>query len=121
MVGGFLGAYLGGTIFEATGSYDWVWYIDIVLAAGAALVASTSSDAARVRCLAYRAQGATLLWLANLTAQAQVVRVAHQGSEPFGIVLDEASFERATLQPAAFQAAVVACGSIIAWHWSGVV
>jgi predicted MFS family arabinose efflux permease len=37
-VGGFLGAYLGGTIFEATGSYDWVWYIDIVLAAGAALV-----------------------------------------------------------------------------------
>ncbi|WP_076997362.1 MFS transporter [Variovorax sp. KK3] len=37
-LGGFLGAYLGGTIFEATGSYDWVWYIDIVLAAGAALV-----------------------------------------------------------------------------------
>ena len=37
-VGGFLGAYLGGTIFEATGSYDWVWYIDIVLAAGAALI-----------------------------------------------------------------------------------
>ncbi len=37
-VGGFLGAYLGGYIFQATGSYDWVWYIDIVLAAGAALV-----------------------------------------------------------------------------------
>lgn len=37
-VGGFLGAWLGGTVFEATGSYDWVWYIDIVLAAGAALV-----------------------------------------------------------------------------------
>lgn len=37
-VGGFLGAWLGGRIFEATGSYDWVWYIDIVLAAGAALV-----------------------------------------------------------------------------------
>lgn len=37
-VGGFLGAYLGGYIFQATGSYDWVWYIDIVLATGAALV-----------------------------------------------------------------------------------
>jgi predicted MFS family arabinose efflux permease len=37
-VGGFLGAWLGGRVFEATGSYDWVWHIDIVLAAGAALV-----------------------------------------------------------------------------------
>ncbi|HSV34782.1 MAG TPA: MFS transporter [Ramlibacter sp.] len=37
-VGGFLGAWLGGKVFEATGSYDWVWYIDIVLAAGAALI-----------------------------------------------------------------------------------
>jgi predicted MFS family arabinose efflux permease len=37
-VGGFLGAWLGGTVFQATGSYDWVWYVDIVLAAGAALV-----------------------------------------------------------------------------------
>jgi predicted MFS family arabinose efflux permease len=37
-IGGFLGAWLGGTVFQATGSYDWVWYIDIVLAAGAALV-----------------------------------------------------------------------------------
>jgi MFS family permease len=37
-VGGFLGAWLGGTVFQATGSYDWVWYIDVVLAVGAALV-----------------------------------------------------------------------------------
>ncbi|WP_298924206.1 MFS transporter [uncultured Ramlibacter sp.] len=37
-LGGFLGAYLGGKVFEATGNYDWVWYIDIVLAVGAALV-----------------------------------------------------------------------------------
>ena len=37
-MGGFLGAYLGGRMFEATGSYDWVWYIDVVLAVGAALV-----------------------------------------------------------------------------------
>jgi MFS family permease len=37
-VGGFFGAYLGGYVFQATGSYDLVWYIDIALAVGAALV-----------------------------------------------------------------------------------
>jgi predicted MFS family arabinose efflux permease len=37
-IGGFLGAFLGGYVFQATGSYDWVWYIDIMLAASAALV-----------------------------------------------------------------------------------
>ena len=37
-MGGFLGAWLGGKVFEATGAYDWVWYIDIVLALGAALI-----------------------------------------------------------------------------------
>jgi predicted MFS family arabinose efflux permease len=37
-LGGFLGAWLGGKAFEATGSYDWMWYADIVLAVGAALV-----------------------------------------------------------------------------------
>jgi predicted MFS family arabinose efflux permease len=37
-VGGFLGAWLGGRLFEATGSYDWMWYVDIVLAVGAALI-----------------------------------------------------------------------------------
>jgi predicted MFS family arabinose efflux permease len=37
-VGGFLGAWLGGKAFVATGSYDWMWYADIVLALFAALV-----------------------------------------------------------------------------------
>lgn len=37
-VGGFLGAWLGGQVFQFTGSYDWVWYLDIVLAVGAALL-----------------------------------------------------------------------------------
>lgn len=37
-IGGFLGAWLGGKAFEATGSYDWMWYADIVLAVGAALL-----------------------------------------------------------------------------------
>jgi len=37
-VGGFLGAYLGGKVFDATGSYNWIWYADIALAVGAALI-----------------------------------------------------------------------------------
>jgi MFS family permease len=37
-LGGFLGAYLGGKSFEWTGSYDWMWYADILLAVGAALL-----------------------------------------------------------------------------------
>jgi len=37
-IGGFLGAYFGGKAFEWTGSYNWMWYVDIVLAVGASLV-----------------------------------------------------------------------------------
>ena len=37
-IGAFLGAWLGGRIYGATGSYDWMWYIDILLAFGAALI-----------------------------------------------------------------------------------
>jgi predicted MFS family arabinose efflux permease len=37
-IGGFLGAWLGGKVFELTGAYDWVWYADIALAVGAALI-----------------------------------------------------------------------------------
>jgi predicted MFS family arabinose efflux permease len=37
-VGAFLGAWLGGMLFERTGSYDTMWVIDIALAAGAALI-----------------------------------------------------------------------------------
>ncbi len=37
-IGGFLGAWLGGRAFQASGSYDWMWYADIVLAVGAALL-----------------------------------------------------------------------------------
>ena len=48
-VGGFLGAWLGGQVFEATGNYDWVWYIDIVLAVAAALVHLPIEERAPVR------------------------------------------------------------------------
>ncbi|HZY17900.1 MAG TPA: MFS transporter [Ramlibacter sp.] len=37
-VGGFLGAWLGGTVFQATGSYDAIWIADALLAVAAALV-----------------------------------------------------------------------------------
>ncbi|MFZ6657507.1 MFS transporter [Undibacterium sp. TJN19] len=37
-LGGFLGAWLGGKVFEAAGNYNLLWYIDITLAVGAALI-----------------------------------------------------------------------------------
>ncbi|MGB8433645.1 MAG: MFS transporter, partial [Burkholderiales bacterium] len=37
-VGGFFGAWLGGIAFAATGSYDWMWYADMALAAMATIV-----------------------------------------------------------------------------------
>jgi predicted MFS family arabinose efflux permease len=37
-IGGFLGAWLGGLAFERAGSYQWMWYADMALAAFAALV-----------------------------------------------------------------------------------
>jgi len=37
-IGGFFGAWLGGLAIEHTGSYDWMWYADIALAAAAAVV-----------------------------------------------------------------------------------
>lgn len=48
-VGAFLGAWLGGVVFQATGSYDLVWIIDILLAVGAALVHLPIREAAPVR------------------------------------------------------------------------
>jgi predicted MFS family arabinose efflux permease len=37
-VGAFLGAYLGGKAFEASGSYDWMWWADVALCLMAAAV-----------------------------------------------------------------------------------
>ena len=48
-VGGFLGAWLGGYVFERTGSYDWLWYIDIMLAVGAALIHLPIKEAPKLR------------------------------------------------------------------------
>ncbi len=48
-VGGFLGAWLGGKVFEATGNFDWMWYADVVLAVGAALIHLPIKEALVVR------------------------------------------------------------------------
>ncbi len=37
-IGGFLGAYLGGIALAHFGDYQWMWYADIALSAGAALI-----------------------------------------------------------------------------------
>jgi predicted MFS family arabinose efflux permease len=37
-VGGFLGAWLGGKAYEASGNYDWMWWADIALCLFAAAV-----------------------------------------------------------------------------------
>jgi D-apionolactonase len=72
-------------------------------ASGMKLVSATSSDDATVRCLAYKAKGATLLWLANLTAQDQTVAIAHEGGAMFAALLDETSFGKATTDPIGFE------------------
>jgi len=43
-VGGFLGAWLGGRIFDATGSYDLMWYFSIALGVFSALVHAPIDD-----------------------------------------------------------------------------
>jgi len=48
-IGGFLGAWLGGYVFERTGSYDWLWYTDIMLAVGAALIHLPIKEAPKLR------------------------------------------------------------------------
>lgn len=47
--GGFLGAWLGGTVFQATGSYDAIWIADALLAVGAALIHLPIPEAPLVR------------------------------------------------------------------------
>ncbi len=48
-VGGFLGAWLGGQAFALTGGYEWMWYADIALAVGAALLHLPIREAPLVR------------------------------------------------------------------------
>ena len=84
--------------------------------AGARLVDAVSSDSQKLQCLAYRGQGGTTLWLANLTAEDQNVQVtgAERLKRPIGAMigamLDENSFDQATADPRGFQNAWKAMG-----------
>jgi predicted MFS family arabinose efflux permease len=57
-IGGFLGAWLGGLALERTGSYQWMWYADMALAAAAALVNLPIREARPVPAPAARASAA---------------------------------------------------------------
>ena len=48
-IGGFLGAYLGGLVFEANNDYQWMWWADIALSAIAALINLPIKEAPIVR------------------------------------------------------------------------
>lgn len=48
-IGGFMGAWLGGLAITHFGDYNWMWYADILLAAGAALVNLPIREAPVVR------------------------------------------------------------------------
>jgi predicted MFS family arabinose efflux permease len=37
-LGGFLGVWLGGVLYERTGSYDVVWWLAVLLGIGSALI-----------------------------------------------------------------------------------
>lgn len=80
-------------------------------ASGSKLVSATSSDAAKVECLAVRGKGGTILWLANRTADSQSVKLSGAAGATFAAVLDEDSFAVATTDPAKFQRSWKAVGA----------
>ena len=84
-----------------------LYHIAAALAAakGAAIRSVTSGDATRVLGLAYESDTGTLLWLANLTPEAQAVTVSglSEGSATIGR-LDSSNFVDAVTDPAGFAA-----------------
>jgi predicted MFS family arabinose efflux permease len=48
-IGSFMGVWLGGYLFDKTGSYDIVWYISVALGVAAALVNLPIKEASIVR------------------------------------------------------------------------
>lgn len=72
-------------------------------AAGQKLVNVDCSDLQKVQCFAHRDAKGITLWLANLTAEEQLVKVAGLKGETFVGMLDEARFIRAATDPRGFQ------------------
>ena len=71
---------------------------------GQKLVGAASSDSAKVQSLACsKVKGGTTLWLANLTAESQSVKLSGAKGAIFGTTLDEDSFVAATTDPQGFQ------------------
>ena len=70
---------------------------------GQKLVAVESTDPAKVQALACKAKSGTTLWLANLTAQTQSLKLSGVKGAMFGTTLDEDSFVTATTDPRGFQ------------------
>jgi predicted MFS family arabinose efflux permease len=48
-IGSFMGVWLGGVLYDRTGSYDIVWYIAIALGIAAALINLPVKETAIVR------------------------------------------------------------------------
>jgi D-apionolactonase len=71
--------------------------------AGQNLVDATSSDEQKVCCLAHRGKNGTALWVANLTAENQNVKIKAGKGPIVGTILDETSFRTATTKPLVFQ------------------
>jgi len=69
---------------------------DLAQASGAKLIATTVGDEGKVAALAYRGAAGPVLWLSNLTAQPQTVRVQGFDGAANVAVLDEGSFAKAT-------------------------
>lgn len=71
--------------------------------AGQKLVEATSSDEQKVCCFAHRGKNGTTLWVANLTAQDQAVKIGTGKRAIVGTILDQNSFKAATTKPLEFQ------------------
>jgi hypothetical protein len=76
------------------------------LAAGAGQprLETTPSDGSKVQSVAWRSGGDVVLWLANLTGEAQTVEVEGLAAEGRVSLLDQGSFEAATSGPGGFDA-----------------
>jgi hypothetical protein len=75
----------------------------VARSSGQKRVSVETSDAAKVQALACKSKGGTTLWLANLTAQRQSVKLSGAQGALFGTMLDEDSFVTATTDPRGFQ------------------